>query len=99
MIRGTTPQHTFEFPFDPADCSEIVITYEQKGIEILEKHIGDLTIDSEENTVAFRLTQEETLAFGVGYVEVQVKAKVGNNVMASEIFTVPASRILDEEVI
>lgn len=99
MIRGTTPQHTFLFPFDPATCSEIIVTYQQKGIDVLEKTLPDMTIDSTANTVSYRLTQEETLGFDEGFVRLQVKAKVGNNVMASAIMNVPATEILNEEVI
>lgn len=99
MIRGTTPRHTFIFPFDPADCSEIIVTYQQKGVDVLEKTLNDMEIDSTENTISYRLSQEETLGFSEGFVRLQVKAKVGNNVMASVIMNVPATEILNEEVI
>lgn len=97
MIRTTTPTHTFTFPFDPADASEMWITYTQNGDIKLEKHLEDLIISSVEKTVSFTLTQEETKSF-VDYAPVflQVKCRIGETVMASVIYTLSVEAVLND---
>lgn len=99
MIRGTTPTHTFTFSVDLSDVKDFVITYAQQGKIVLEKKKNDCSIS--ENKIVVTLTQEETLAFDHGTM-VEMQAKVlttGGTVLASNIFTTHADRILNEEVL
>ena len=99
MIRTTTPTHTFTLPFDPAECDELRITYEQNGRIIIEKGLQDATIDSVKKTVSIILAQEETAAFAVGLpVHLQLKCMVGTTVMASSIYTLSVSNVLSDEL-
>ena len=84
---------------NPASAKEIVVTYEQKGKEIIEKRKNDLTIEN--NIIWFRLTQEETLSLKSNSdIEVQIRILTADNqAPASAIFTLPVERILNEEVL
>ena len=98
--RGTTPKQifTFENITDVASLDEILITYAQKGTIILEREKDAMTI--EDQTLWFRLTQEETLSFNLrAPVEIQVRALSDGVSLASDIFEVPVERILNEEVL
>lgn len=99
MIRGTTPTHTFTFSVDLSNVKDFVITYVQNGAIVLEKKKKDCTID--ENKITVTLTQEETLRFDhASMVEMQAKVlTTGGTVLASNIFTTHADRILNEEVL
>lgn len=99
MIRGTTPTHTFTFSVDLSDVKEFVITYVQKGAIVLEKKKADCTIS--DNKIVVTLKQEETLKFDhTSMVEMQAKTLMNDGtVLASNIFTTYASRILNEEVL
>ena len=98
--RGTTPKQIFTFCdiTDIATLATILITYAQKGTIILERTKDAMTIENQ--TVWFRLTQEETLSFNLrAPVEIQVRALSDGVSLASDIFEVPVERILNEEVL
>ncbi len=97
--RASTPKQTFTLDLENvSDLAEILITYAQRGIIIIERRKADVTI--EENKVSFRLTQEETLSFRENIpVEIQVRAFTpDNNALTSDIFEVSVGRVLNEEV-
>ena len=73
MVRGTTPTHYFTFPFDLSGVKELLISYCQKGKVKLEKRLEDITVDDTGKTASFQLTQQETLAFAMGEVEIQCR--------------------------
>ena len=100
MIRTTTPTHILTFPFDPATIDELWVTYSQDGMIVMEKQLGDVTIDSEANTVEITLTQAETKQFNVsgGAVLLQVKARQGETVMASDVKTLRVLDVLNDEL-
>ena len=99
--RGTTPKQIFTFDdlTDLASLDTMLITYAQRGTIILEREKDAMTI--EEQTVWFRLTQEETLSLQLrAPVEIQVRAIANDGTaLASDIFEVPVERILNEEVL
>ena len=119
MTRGTTPVNTFQTDADLSDAQVIYITYSQKGRVIIEKQKSDLTIVSltvhdpvsgEDTRVgtslSVTLTQQDTLAFMEGDVDIQIRARfypeTGVTVtpaLASDIITVPVKKILKEGVI
>lgn len=99
MRRGTTPTHTFTTDIDLTGADVIYITYQQDGIDLLEKNIDDVTIISEDNSYAVQvtLTQKETLAFKTSSsVYVQIRARFGNRAPASNILKLPVEAILKE---
>ena len=99
MRLGTTPQHTFTFPFETDLIQELKITYSQNKKIILEKYLADCEVDK--NSVSYKLTQEETFLFADGvHVECQVRAlKTTGDVLASNIRIVTVERCLDREVL
>lgn len=99
MIISTTPTHVFTFPFDPASCEVIIITYNQGGKTILEKTKNDCEIDSEHCQIFFTLTQEETKKFSDTVALVQLKIKKDNVVSASQIEEIVVYKPLNTEVI
>lgn len=97
--RATTPKQTFTLDLENvSDLTEILITYAQRGIIVVERKKASMTIEG--NEVSFRLTQEETLSFRENIpVEIQVRVFTSdNNALASDIFEVSVGRVLDEEV-
>lgn len=98
MRAGSTPTHTFTFPFLARECQEIKITYSQGCKVILEKHIDDLTLSG--NTAQVTLTQEETFRFAENRaVSVQARVLRNGTAMTSDITIVSVYRCLDDEVL
>ena len=106
MRRGTTP--TIQLTADNMsfkDCSLIIVTMKSKDKTIVERRFpGKIGIHEDEETgeefLQFTLTQQETLKFPVGIVQVQIKAKTNaETVVATNIIEVESQRILNEEVI
>ena len=99
MIRGTTPIHIFTHSLDPSDFKKIRIIYSQNHNVLFVKNIEDCTVEG--NTIAVRLTQEDTLAFDHDVpVNIQVRILTTNDIaLASVIQTVRVSRCLENGVI
>lgn len=97
MYRATTPTHTFRLPFSTSLIDEVLITYSQKGIIILEKRLDDVKVS--EHTLSVTLTQEETNLFTRGdKAKVQLRIKSGESVQASNIIEVMVKKVLNDEV-
>ena len=89
IVRGTTPEHSFELPFDMeedqghlyGDISDLIVTYKQGLNIVLTKRLSQIShIDRTENhhsIIYYTLTQEETNLFKVtdpnNVVQVQIK--------------------------
>ena len=103
MIRGTTPILTFKINTE-LDLSEIdvaEITFKSlNGTKEKTWNNSRLSIDAEENKIQLALTQEETLYFSVGEIDIQLRIKMQNTmVYASKIVTSTLDKILKEGVI
>ena len=101
MKLGTTPTHIFELPCDINALTDVKIVYHQNGEQILRKRLRNCEVNTETNTLSLTLTQEETFMFQPNLsVEIQLRAITGGgDVLASDIYKVPASRCLDSEVL
>ncbi len=98
MRRGTTPTNVFGVDVDCTTASEIYITYVQNGQTIIEKTIEDTGITEKALTV--ELTQAETLSFGEGHVDIQIRVKFPDETaLASNIIRTTVERILKEGAI
>lgn len=99
MIRGTTPRHIFNMPFDVSSIEEVRITYEQNGQKVLEKTENDCTMEGTKITV--QLTQEETLKFEESRnVSLQLKVLTSaGDVMVTKVRKISCGRILNDEVL
>lgn len=97
MIRGTTPIQEFCFAFDTNTIDKLSIVYVQSGRTIISKSENDVTIG--DDRISFRLSQEETLLFKEGLVNIQLKIKtLSGQVIASNVITTTVYKILDEAV-
>ena len=97
MYRITTPTHTFNLPFDTENISKLIITYAQYGKTILEKTQDDVIMLGKK--IILVLTQEETELFAANKAKVQIRLKIGERVMASNILTIDVREVLNKEVL
>lgn len=101
MRRGTTPTLTITVTgMDVTDLKTIKVTFKQGNIE-LTKATDDVTIDAENNAISVPLTQEDTLKFGSGAVNVQIRGLLADGVtaIASAIKSFSMDKILMDGVI
>lgn len=62
IIQCTTPIIAYTFNVtDVSDISAAYLTIEQQHEVVLEKTLAEATVDTENNLIYWRLTQEETL--------------------------------------
>jgi hypothetical protein len=99
MIRGTTPTHTFELPFDTRNIKKLAIYYSQGNEVMVRKGMEHCIFKG--NVVITTFTQEETLLFKHGKnVQVQMKIRTRDGeTLASFIETIPVLKCLSNEVI
>lgn len=98
MKRGTTPTNIFNVNVDLTGAEVIYVTYKQSDSVVVEKEKGDCTVTSE--SISVMLTQEDTLKFNTGPVEIQIRARFPNeSAIASNIMKTTVTRILKGGVI
>lgn len=95
MRRGTTPKLTLITEFDWTGYTVQVTLKENDTELVLEEE--RITKSETGTTLEFNLTQEETLMF-TKKVQVQIKAKLGSSVIATDITSLSVLPILNEEV-
>lgn len=104
MTRGTTPSYIIKFAED-VDFDNVqvfYVTFRQTERARLTKKIetGDPEIDMVNKSLDINLTQDETLKFYDGTVELQVRGKYQDDtVFATKIYPLPINRVLYDEVI
>lgn len=107
MYRGTTPTFTFHSDVDLSSASELWVTFQTlipynfgEVPKLTKKKSSDgVTVDG--STVTVRLTQGDTLQLGgeknAQYrVEMQIRALVGEDAIASNMMYTTLGRILEE---
>ena len=93
MRRGTTPKLTLITEFDWTGYT-VQVTLKENDTELVLE--GErLSVDK--GTIEVTLTQEETLMF-TKKAQVQIKAKLGSSVIATDISSLSVLPILNEEV-
>lgn len=99
IYQGSTPTNEISVPFPAETIAEAVITYEQDGAVVLEKHTEDLAIA--DYSVTAELTQEETLRFDADkMVVIQIKVKTTNGkVIPSDKMYASVYEVLNKEVL
>lgn len=98
MRRATTPTHTFTFPDDilVTEVSDALLTYSQCGNTVLEKKLSDLEIDTDKNMLVVpKLTQDETNLFAPGKALIQLKVKIENTILESQMIWLPVKPALN----
>lgn len=99
MYRGTTPTFVIELPttIDVTNIDEAFLTFEQNGSNILEMDLSMMTVDSQANTLSVILSQEQTLSLVENaIVRYQLRFKIGGSAYATQMWQVPAERILKD---
>lgn len=95
MRRGTTPTITISTDIDLTDASKLFVTFKQGAYKRIEKTQDDVTVTAE--NITFLLTQKETLLFDAGVpVDVQIRASLGDNKVASNIMSIDVEAILKQ---
>lgn len=97
---GTTPELTFNLPFDTSIIKNLYITFKDRNKAIvLEKTEADCTMNN--NSVTVELSQEETLQFEKRTkVRVQLRIKTTNDkALKSNIIVIDIGDLLKEGVI
>ena len=99
MIRGTTPTHTFNIPFDTSVVKEVKILYAQDDVKVLEKNTEDCALSG--NSVSVTLTQEDTFKLDCKKpVEIQIRVlTLDGEALTSVPEKVGVSKCLDNEVL
>jgi len=99
MIRGTTPTHIFELPFDTCELTKIRILYAQNDEMILEKTEKDCELNGP--VIKVRLTQEETMKVKhLDMVQIQLHVLTSkDDSLVSNVYKVPAYQLLKDEVL
>lgn len=100
MIRGTTPTITLTiYEIDLTELKSVYVTFCQHGT-MITKQSGESGVEITEHTVSVWLSQEETLRFTSGTVEVQLRGLAnGGNAIATNVGRVTVKEVLLKEVI
>lgn len=95
MYRGTTPTLAFTLPIEAATITALNIALAQCGRVVVSRDLDGVETDGRKITMT--LTEEETLQLHSGCdLAIQLRIGVDDTRMASQIFTVPVERILQE---
>lgn len=101
MYKGSTPTITFKFTteYDLALIDNLTLTFKQGSFK---KKFGKdrIVLDTEAKTATLLLTQEETLRFPEGVVQIQFKfLDVNGKSFYSDIQKIVIAEALDTEVL
>ena len=99
MRRGTTPAITLTVDYDVTAWTVYVTLKNGGNVLTLENDALTMEYANSKTTIAFSLTQEQTLAFSVGTCEVQVRAIHDGTAIATNIQKLDVARILKDGVI
>lgn len=100
MIRGTTPKHTFNIPFNASDLEAVRIIYAQRDKEIFVKTSEECSLIGK--SIVVELTQEDTYKFNSDYpVQIQLRAKLKETgeVLATDVIHALVGKCLENEVL
>ncbi len=98
MIRGTTPTHKFNIPFDTSDVAKVKVIYAQDDEILIVKGTDECVLEG--NTITVTLSQQETFEFEYGkslQIQLRILTNSGQS-LVSVIETVGVSKCLDNEV-
>ena len=102
MIRGTTPTIILKIKspdFDMSAIDFVHLSIEDSNGKI-NKIIENPIIDIEEKTISYHLTQQDTLDFGIGTINVQVKGKLlDGNVFSHNPIGIVLEKIQEEAIL
>ena len=102
IIRGTTPTITLKINNKDFDMNSINICHvticDDTGKN--KKTFTNPTLDVDAKTISVDLTQQDTLDYAYGNINIQVKIKLDSgSVVASRIVTMTMKKILEEDIL
>ena len=99
MIRGTTPTHIFNLPFETSLLSAVEISYAQKDLVVLTKTTKDCVLDG--TKISVKLTQGDTLKFNSSMmVQMQLRVlTIGGDALSTPVYRVSAKKCLSGGVL
>ena len=95
MRTYNTNRHTFSFDFPVEAMDNYSITYTQNDTEIIKKKKGDDGLKEYEKEITVGFSTNETALFSPGSAWVQVKAKIGNDIISSQPVRIPIMETWD----
>ena len=99
MRRGTTPTLTLTVDSDIHDWT-MYVTLSNGGNQLtLEDDSLVKILNGSQTVIEFVLSQEQTLAFSTGTVEIQIRAIKDGVAIATDIQRLPIDRIIKDGVI
>lgn len=99
MIKGTTPTHHFELPFEASRVAAARVIYKQGNIEVLRKETEDFKKDG--NRISVTFSQDETFLFDSRIsVKCQLRVRdISDKVMNTKPMIISIEECLDCEVL
>lgn len=95
MRRGTTPVIKASIKGIELDKVQSLYFTLKQGNTILTKTLDDVTVDADNNLIEVNLSQEDTLKFADGNVQIQLRAMTKDGqAIASNIKSKPIGTIL-----
>ena len=102
IYRGSTPTIILRFDDEDLDfnditaCRIVMANDDNRN----KKKFDNPTIDTEHETVSLELSQQDTLSFDYGNLNLQAKIKLNNErVILSDIAVLLVKKTLDEDII
>lgn len=81
IIRSTTPTIKYKFKeVNVSDLTAAYLTIEQRHRTILEKDMTSAITETEENTIQWQLTQEETYSLAEGKIAIMLNWKTASGI-------------------
>lgn len=103
ILQGTTPFLVIKIKTSDAlvaDITDLELTISSRTGPTLTKGFSDCPIDTEENTVSYHFTEEETLSFppeGVIYWQIRFKT-IDNEIFGTEKYVIKMVKLESGEV-
>ena len=97
--RACSYEATIKTPVDPSNYSAILVTFQQGGVNLVEKTENDVTLTS--TSVIVKLTQSETALFEAKKnMYMQIRCYESDyNAPGSKVWTIPVEAALNDEVL
>lgn len=97
MMRGSTPTHTFNCKLDPELIHKVRVIYSQANAIVMKKEDAECIKDGQR--IIVKLTQEDTLRFKEGKVDIQLRVltPTGESI-PSKVYSVGVYKLLEDEV-
>lgn len=103
IIQGTTPSLKINISTEDlllSDVKQVELVFAQKGVVELTKHIEDVDVDLETNSITYHFTEKETMdLFPKREVEWQLRLQMSDDeLIATQKATFDVADLISKEV-